>query len=143
MVYSILIFSFFFSNESQHNNLYIHFIHTWAAIPCTTSRYVHPGLVLGLDWALPQLTPILYPPCLSWPTQQLVICPNDFYFTLHPPLTTRWLNTFIQVNIIFFSLIRLFSFLHILRTMFSRHEIFYGLQVLQTLFYFMRDKGYM
>jgi hypothetical protein len=38
---------------------------------------VHFGLVLGLDWAPCQSTSILYLPCLLWPTQQLVVCPND------------------------------------------------------------------
>ncbi len=47
------------------------------AAPC---KYVHPGHVIGLDWALSLLAPIFYPPCFSWPTQQLVICLNDSYF---------------------------------------------------------------
>jgi hypothetical protein len=52
-------------------------------------EYVHLGLVLGLGRALCLLTPILYLPCLSWPTQQLVICPNDSYFTRSPSLNNK------------------------------------------------------
>jgi hypothetical protein len=61
-------------------------------------EYIHSGLVLGLDKALCQLSSILYPPCFSWPTQQLVICPTIHISHVHPPLTIRWLNTTIQVN---------------------------------------------
>ncbi len=78
--------------------IYIHFIlleQLSLEAPC---EYVHSGLVLGLDWAPCQLSSVLYLPYLSWPTQQLVIHPNDHISHMHPPLTTRRLNTAIQVN---------------------------------------------
>ncbi len=79
--------------------VHVHSIHTWAAIPCITSKNMSIlASVLGLDWAPHQLSSILYLLCLSQPTQQLVIFPNDSNSHVHPHLTTRWLNTAIQVN---------------------------------------------
>ncbi len=49
-------------------------------------QYVHCGLVLGLDWVSCQPPSILYLLCLSSPTQQLVVCSNDSYFTRVPSL---------------------------------------------------------
>jgi hypothetical protein len=73
----------FFSYELQHH-AYVHtFLYILERLSLAAPREcVHSGLVLGLDGALPQLSSIFYLPCLSWPTQQLVICPNDSYLTL-------------------------------------------------------------
>jgi hypothetical protein len=65
------------------------------AAPC---EYVHPGLVSGLDWALHQLTPILHPYCLSWPPSSLLFVPTIHISHKYPSLTTKRLNTIIQVN---------------------------------------------
>jgi hypothetical protein len=108
-------------NESQHHNLYLHFIHTWVAIPCST-------LQICPSWPRPQVelsTPLLYPSCLSWLTQQLVICPNDSYFRCAHPLTTRRLNTIIQVNnmgawyIMYNEHIYIYRYIHYMYNVFS------------------------
>ncbi len=62
-------------------------------------EYVHSSLVLGSDWAIYQLSSILYLIRLPWPTQQLgLFTPTLHVSHVHPPLTTRRLNTAIQVN---------------------------------------------
>jgi hypothetical protein len=75
-----------FLSHFKQQYIRVHYIQTWAAIPRTPREYVHPGIVPGLDWASYQFSSIVYLPCLSWPTQQLVICPSDSYFTPAPSL---------------------------------------------------------
>ncbi len=77
----------FFSCEWQQNT-YVHFIYILEQLSLAAAprKYVHSGLVLGLGWALRQLSSILYLPCLSLRTQYQVICPNDLYFTRSPSL---------------------------------------------------------
>jgi hypothetical protein len=100
MIYSILIFTSFFSNKPQHHNLYINFIHTWAAIPCSTSR-------ICPSWTRPRvrLSPF---PAHSYLLSTLLVLthPAACYLSpmihishVRPPLTTRRIKTFIQVNI--------------------------------------------
>ncbi len=36
-IFSILDLDFLIPSKSKHHNLYTHFIHTWSAIPCSTS----------------------------------------------------------------------------------------------------------
>jgi hypothetical protein len=96
--YSIPVFSF----HINYNIILMYILYILERLSLAVPRkYVHSGLVLGLDWTLCHLSSILYLSCLSWPTHQLVVCSNGLYFTnkhVHPPLTTRRLNTAIQVN---------------------------------------------
>ncbi len=65
------------------------------AVPC---QYVHSDLVLGLDWALASsLLYCIFLVCLG-PPSSLFFVPTIHISDVHPPLTTRWLNTAIQVN---------------------------------------------
>ncbi len=99
VIFSILDLLFtFFPNKPLHHNLNIHFIHTWATIPCSTSRicpsWPHP-------WV--RLNPL---PACSYLVSSLLVLAHPaacylfqwFISHMHPPLTTRWLNTIMQVN---------------------------------------------
>ncbi len=61
-------------------------------------RYVHPGLVLGSDWTSCQhSSTCIFLVCLGPPSISLFV-PTILVSHVHPPLTTRQLNTNIQVN---------------------------------------------
>jgi hypothetical protein len=61
-------------------------------------EYMHPGLVLGLDWASCQLpTTCIFFVCPG-PPSILLFVPTIQASHMHPPLTTRGLNTSTQVN---------------------------------------------
>jgi hypothetical protein len=84
----------FLSSEQQYY-IYIHLYILEQLLLEAPREYIHSGLIFGLDWALCAISSILCLPYLSWPTQQLV---TDSYFTRSPSLTTKRLNTAIQVN---------------------------------------------
>jgi hypothetical protein len=93
--------SFSFStNHGNHNFLYT-FIHTWAAILCSTSRicpsWPRPWVRLNPFLARTYLVSILY--VLTHPAA-CCLYQRFIFHTCNPPLTTRQLNTFIQVNIL-------------------------------------------
>ncbi len=61
-------------------------------------EYIHPGLVLGLDWTSCQLSSTcIFFVCLG-PPSILLFVPTIHVSHMHPPWTTRWLNTDTQVN---------------------------------------------
>ncbi len=75
----------FLSSEQQYY-IYIHlYILEWLLLEAP-HKYVHSSLILGLDWAYCLLSSIMCLPYLSWPIHQLVICPNNSYFTHSPSL---------------------------------------------------------
>jgi hypothetical protein len=91
---------FFFSNESWTSYFLYTFIHAWAAILCSTSR-------ICPSWPRPRvrLSPFLACTCLVSTLFVLAhpaaccLSQRFIFNTCNPPLTTRWLVTFIQVNI--------------------------------------------
>jgi hypothetical protein len=77
---------------------YIHLYILERLLLATPCKYVHPGLALESDRALPFLTLIVCPICLSWPTQKLVFVPMTHISHMQPSLNTRRLNRFMQLN---------------------------------------------
>jgi hypothetical protein len=74
------------------------FLHTWAAIPCSTSQicpfWPRPGVTEPFPSSLPYCIHLV---CLG-PPSSLLFVPTIHVSDVHPPLTSRWLNTAIQVN---------------------------------------------
>ncbi len=61
-------------------------------------EYIHPGLVLGLDWASCQLSSTCVFLVCPGPPIILLFIPTIHVSHMYPPLTTRQLNTGTQVN---------------------------------------------
>ncbi len=85
--------------SSHMNDNYVHFIHTWVANSWSTSR-IHPS------WPRPQVRlSLLSTPFHIVSSLFVLALPSSLLFIstihishVHPPLTTRQLNTAIQVN---------------------------------------------
>ncbi len=87
-----------FSMNHEHHNFFLYtFIHTWAAIPCSTSR-------ICPSWPCPRvrLSPLLSHTYLvsnlffmAYPAA-CCLFQQPIFHTCNPPLTTRRYNTFIQ-----------------------------------------------
>ncbi len=93
-------FLFLFPTSHEQYNFLYTFIHTWAAIPCSTSwicpsrprAWVRLSPFHAHTYLVSTLFVLAHPPacCLS---QRFI------FHTCNPPLTIRRFNTFIQVNI--------------------------------------------
>ncbi len=94
VTHNIPIFSFHINYICVHFILYM-LERLSLEAPC---EYVHPGLVLRLDWASCQPLPYsIFFVCLR-PPRSLLLGPTIHISHVFPPLTTRWLNTVTQVN---------------------------------------------
>jgi hypothetical protein len=95
--FDILYLRFFsFLMNHEHHIFYTHLYILERLSFAAPREYVRPGLILELDWVLSFVALTLFVlahPAACWLSQGFI------FHTCNPLLTTRQLNTFIQVNI--------------------------------------------
>jgi hypothetical protein len=93
-VHNILVL-FSFLHELCYHILCLYLRNHFLRAPC---KYVHPGLVLGLDCTSCQLSSTCIFFVCPGPPSILLFVPTIHASHVHPPLTTRQLNTKTQIN---------------------------------------------